>query len=164
MIAFLIIGAIGVVLLLVSLLIGDHLDGVLDGLGGDYVSGAALAGFLGAFGFVGALVVDGTGSTAAAIGAGLVAGLAIGAGVGWVSNRLRRGGDEANVRTSSLVGRTATVMNPIPSQGYGEISIVASGHITKLNARAAEPLPAGTPVTITGVLSPTSVLVEPTTR
>ena len=48
----------------------------------------------------------------------------------------------------------------MPAEGYGEVSLVVAGHLTKLNARAPEALPAGTPVLITGVLSPTSVSVE----
>lgn len=160
MTAFLIIGTIGVVLLIVSLVLGDVFEGAFQGLGSDLFTGAAAAGFLGAFGFVAALVEGGTESTAIAIVSGLVAGVAVGAAAGWLTNRLRRGGDEANVRTASLVGRTATVMNPIPDAGYGEISMVASGHITKLNARATAPVPAGATVVITGVLSATAVLVE----
>lgn len=160
MTAFLIIGSIGVVLLIVSLILGDVFEGAFQGLGGDFFTGAAAAGFLGAFGFVAALVYGGTESMVISIVSGLVAGFAIGAAAGWLTNRLRRGGDEANVRTSSLVGRTATVMNAIPDVGYGEISIVASGHITKLNARASGPVPAGSTVVITGVLSATAVLVE----
>lgn len=160
MTGFLVIGAVGVLLLLVSLVLGDILDGALD-FGGDLVSGSALAGFLGAFGFGGALALDATDSPGAAIGIGLVAGLVIGGGVGLVSARLRRGGDEANVRTGDLVGRHATVVSAIPAEGYGEVSIVAAGHITKLNARAPGGLSSGTSVTITAVLSATSVAVEP---
>lgn len=163
MLAFLVIGCIGVVLLLISLVIGDHLDGAFDALGSDLISGAALAGFLGALGFVGALVLNGTGSTGIAIVSGVLAGVLLGLGVGWVSNQLRTGGDEA-VNTTSLVGRTATVLNPIPAGGYGDISIVAAGHLTRLNARADEPVLAGSAVVITGVLSPTAVLVEPLPR
>ena len=161
MFAFLIIGGVGIVLLLLSLVVGDVLDGALEGFGGDLVSGAALAGFLGAFGFGGALVFNGTDSTPIAIGVGLVAGPVMGAAVGWISLKLREGGDESNVRTTDLTGRTGSVINAIPADGYGEISMVASGHITKLNARANAPLPAGTPVTITAVLSATSVMVTP---
>lgn len=160
MTGFLIIGALGVLLLLASLVIGDVLDGVFE-FGGDLLSGAALAGFLGAFGFAGALGLDATDSFGAALGIGLAAGLVIGGGVGFVSARLQRGGDESNVRTADLVGRQATVVSTIPAEGYGEVSIVAAGHITKLNARAPGGLSSGTPVTITAVLSATSVAVEP---
>ncbi len=160
MTGFLLIGAVGIVLLLVSLIVGDLLDGLLE-FGGDLFSGAALAGFLGAFGFTGALVFGQSDSMGWAIGAGIAAGVVVGLGAGWISYALKQGGDESNVRTTDLAGRTATVISAIPDQGYGEVSMVASGHITKLNARAAAPLPAGTPVTITTVLSATSVLVEP---
>ena len=160
MIAFLLIGAVGIALLLVSLIVGDLLDGLLD-FGGDLFSGAALAGFLGAFGFAGALVQDQSGSMGWAIAVGIAAGLVVGLGAGWASLQLRTGGDESNVRTTDLNGQPATVISAIPDEGYGEVSIVASGHITKLNARSAAAVPAGTPVTITAVLSATSVLVEP---
>lgn len=159
MTAFLIIGGVGIVLLLISLIVGDVLDGAFE-FGGDLFSGAALAGFLGAFGFVGALTLGGTDSTPIAIGVGIASGLVIGALVGWVSLRLKRGGDESNVRTTELTGRSGTVIIAIPEEGYGEVSVVASGHITKLNARASEPISAGTPVTVTAVLSATSVMVE----
>ena len=160
MVAFLVIGGVGVLLLLVSLVAGDVLDGVFD-FGGDLFSGSALAGFLGAFGFAGALAFDATGSSGAGIGVGLASGIAVGALVGWVTLRLRRGGDEANVRSGDLPGRVGTVISAIPDGGFGEVSVMVAGHITKLNARAATALPAGTPVTVRAVLSATSVMVEP---
>jgi membrane protein implicated in regulation of membrane protease activity len=160
MLAFLIIGGVGIVLMLVSLVAGEIFDGLLEGVGGDLLSGAAIAGFLAAFGFVGALTLNGTGSGGLAIGAGLVAGVAIGGLAGWGTSLLSKGGDEANVRSSALTGRSGTVISAIPVDGYGQVSIVVAGHITQLNARSGEPMPSGTSVTVTAVLSPTSVLVE----
>ncbi|NYG58068.1 membrane protein implicated in regulation of membrane protease activity [Nocardioides daedukensis] len=159
MITFLVIGAVGIALLLFSLIVGDLLDGLLE-FGGDLFSGAALAGFLGAFGFGGALAYDSSDNMVLSIGIGLVAGLVVGAGAGWISWKLKEGGDESNVRTGDLTGATGTVISAIPEGGLGEVSIVASGHITKLNARSAGALAAGTPITITAILSATSVLVE----
>lgn len=159
MVAFLLIGGIGVALLVAALVFGDFLDGAFD-LGGDLFSGAALAGFLGAFGFGGALALDATGSVGAGVGVGAVAGLTLGALVGWVILRLRTGGGGGAVRSDDLVWKEATVVSAVPAEGYGEVSLVVAGHLTKLNARAPEALPAGTPVLITGVLSPTSVSVE----
>ena len=156
---FLIIGGLGVLLLLASVVLGEVFDGIFDAFGSDLISGASFAVFLGGFGFAGALVLGATDSTGAAIGAGLAAGVALGAGAGWFTKKLRQGGDESNVRTGSLAGRDAVVVSAIPDGGYGEVSITASGHITKLNARAVEPLGPGTPVTITAVLSATSVQV-----
>lgn len=156
---FLAIGGIGILLLLITLLLGDFLDGALD-FGGDLVSGPAVAAFLGAFGFGGALALNGGASTGVAVGVGLGVGALIGLGAGYASSHLTKGGDESNVRTSSLVGRHATVVTAIPEGGFGTVSIVASGHITSLNARAQEPLAAGTPVEISAVLSATSVAVR----
>lgn len=160
MTAFLVIGLVGIVLLLVSLVVGEVVDGLFDALGGDLLSGASLAAFLGAFGFVGALVVSGTGSTGGAIAAGLGGGVVVGGAAALLTRALRNGGDDSTVRTSSLVGRSGSVVSAIPADGYGDVSLVASGHITKLNARASAALPAGTAVVVTAVLSPTSVLVE----
>lgn len=156
---FLVLGGIGVVLLIASLLVGDLLDGALD-FGGDLVSGPALAAFIGAFGFGGALALNAGANTLMAVVVGLVLGVAIGLGAGWAGTQLGRGGDAANVRTGDLVGRPATVVTTIPAGGFGTISIVAAGHITSLNARSADPVTTGTPVTITAVLSPTSVAVQ----
>lgn len=39
--------------------------------------------------------------------------------------------------------------------------MVVAGHLTKLNARCPEPLPAGSAVIVETVLSPTSVSVVP---
>ncbi len=159
-VAFLVLGGIGIALLLVSLLVGEFLDGVFDGVGGDWLSGAAVAGFLGAFGFAGALAFGATQSTALAIVVGIVAGVLIGVGVGVLTSKLRED-DGSTVRTSALVGSSGTVISEVPAgTGYGEVSVVASGHITKLNARSTEALPAGTAITIAAVLSPTSVAVE----
>lgn len=160
MLTFLLIGAVGIALLLMSLVVGDLLDGLFD-FGGDLFSGAAMAGFLGAFGFCGALAYDSSDNMLLSIAVGLVAGLIVGAGAGWISWKLKQGGDESNVRTGDLTGASGTVISAIPDDGYGEVSIVVSGHITKLNARAGAALSAGTPITITAILSATAVLVEP---
>ncbi len=156
----LVIGGIGILLLLISLVAGEVLDGILDGFGPDLLSGLAVASFLAAFGFVGALVEDASGNSGAAIGAGLVAGAVVGAGAGLASRQLMRGGDEATVRTSGLIGLHGSVIEAIPEEGFGQVTVVAAGHITRLNARADEPMAGGTPVVITSVLSPTSVRVS----
>ena len=162
MVAFLVIGGLGIVLLLVSLLIGEFLDGMFDGVGGEWFSGAAVAGFLGAFGFAGALAYNASSSTVVAIVTGILAGLVIGAGVGVLTARLRSDDDTTTVRSANMVGVHGTVISDVPAAaaGYGEVSIVVAGHITKLNARSVDALPAGTAITVAAVLSPTSVSVE----
>jgi membrane protein implicated in regulation of membrane protease activity len=99
------------------------------------------------------------GNLAISIVVGLAVGVLIGAAVGYGSAALTRGGDESNVCSSDLAGRSATVVTAIPEDGYGEVSFTVVGHLSKLNARCPGGLPAGTPVTITSVLSPTSVAV-----
>ncbi|RJS45634.1 NfeD family protein [Nocardioides cavernaquae] len=158
MLLFLIVGCVGIALLVFSLVVGDLFDGLLD-FGGDLFSGAAISAFLGAFGFVGAAVYDSTDNLTTSALVGIAAGGILGFAAGWVSLRLKQGGDESNVRTGELAGRAATVVSAIPADGYGEVTMVVSGHITRLNARAAEPLATGTSVTITAVLSPTAVHV-----
>jgi membrane protein implicated in regulation of membrane protease activity len=155
----LVIGGVGILLLLISLVVGDIVDSVLEGVGPDAFSGLAIAAFLAAFGFVGALTLNAGASSGVAIGAGLLSGIAVGAAVGVVSSRLMRGGDDATVRTAGLVGLPGTVVEAVPDDGYGMVSVVAAGHITRLNARADEPLTGGTAVVVTAVLSPTSVKV-----
>ena len=159
---YLVIGGIGVALLVFSLVVGELFDGLFDAFGSDLLSGASLAAFLGALGFVGALVFGAT--RLARLGHRRRAcspGWSSAPGPGWLSSALNRGGGDSTVRSSSLAGRDATVVSAVPEDGYGEVSVVVAGHITKLNARAGTALPAGTPVTITAVLSATSVQVAP---
>lgn len=161
--AFLIIGIVGLVLLVATFLIGEFLDGVFDGIGGDWFSGAALGGFLAAFGFVGELTSRSLG-VGAGVGLGLLAGVVVGGIAAWLTRTLQRTPDHSTVSTGGLVGRTCSVSTPIPEGGLGEVTLVASGHITRLNARSVEPIAAGTTVTITAVLSATAVQVEPAPR
>jgi len=41
------------------------------------------------------------------------------------------------------------------------VSLSVGGHITRLNARSSVAVPAGTQVSVTQVISPTAVQVEP---
>lgn len=158
-VTLLVIGGIGIALLLVSLLLGDLVDGVLESVGPDAFSGLAIAGFLAAFGFVGALTINAGAPSGVGILVGVLAGVAAGAGAGYASTQLMKGGDESTVRSSGLVGLSGTVVEPVPEDGFGMVSVVAKGHITRLNARADEPLKSGTAVVVKAVLSPTSVKV-----
>jgi len=162
---FLIIGIVGLTLLALSLLFGDVLDGVgdgfLDGLGGDLFSTAVIGAFISAFGF-GAAAVDGAdGPLALAVPVGVGAGVIF----AWFAARLTRlvrgGGSDATVSTDDTIGRDGTVTTEIPHDGLGTVRVLVGGHVLRLNARAAEPIPSGTAVHVTGVLSPTAVTVAP---
>lgn len=162
---FLTLGGVGIALLLLMLIVGDHVDGLFNGLGGgEWFTGAGLAGFIGAFGFVGAILLGFTSSMTMAVIGGVLVGLGVGAIVTITTVKLRQLGDSGGPRTESLVGTTGTVISDIPAEGYGEVSISAHGNLHKLNARSTVPVGQGTEVTVTDVLSPTSVRVRPTYR
>lgn len=161
MTVFLVVGALGVALLLIALVFGDVLEGVFDGVSGGLFSTEALAGFLGALGFGGAIALETTGSSALAAAIGLALGVVLGALAGWASKALHGSGDAEVVRTSDMLERVGTVVDAIPEGGMGVVTVTSGGHLTRLNARSSVAVPVGTTITVTSVLSPTSVQVEP---
>jgi membrane protein implicated in regulation of membrane protease activity len=158
---FLVVGAVGVVLLLVALVVGDVLDGALEGLSAGFFSTEALAGFLGALGFGGAIALEMTGSTSLAVIIGLVLGVLLGALAAKASRFLHGDGEGDTVRTSDMVEKIGSVVSAIPEGGFGVVSISVGGHRTRLNARSSTAVPAGAQVSVTQVISPTAVQVEP---
>lgn len=161
MTAFLVVGALGVVLLLVALLLGDVLDGALEGLSAGFFSTEALAAFLGALGFGGAIALSTTGSTSVAVVVGLVLGVLLGWLAARASKFLHGTGETDTVRTADMVEKIGNVVSAIPEGGFGVVSISVGGHLTRLNARSSVAVPAGTQVSVTQVISPTAVQVEP---
>ena len=162
MTVFLVVGAIGVVLLLVALVVGDVLDGALEGLGAGLFSTEALAGFLGALGFGGAIALEVTGSTSLAVVVGLVLGVLLGWLAARASSYLHGDGTGDTVRTSDMLEKIGSVVSAIPEGGgFGVVSLSVGGRLTRLNARSSVAVPAGTQVSVTQVISPTTVQVEP---
>ena len=161
MTVFLVVGAVGIVLLLVALVVGDVLDGALEGLSAGFFSTEALAGFLGALGFGGAIALETTGSTSLAVVIGLVLGVLLGALAAKTSRFLHGDGEGDTVRTSDMVEKIGSVVSAIPDGGFGVVSISVGGHLTRLTARSSTAVPAGTQVSVTQVISPTAVQVEP---
>jgi membrane protein implicated in regulation of membrane protease activity len=166
MTALLIVGAVGVGLLLLSLLLGDFLDGVFDGLdfdGGGLLSTEVVGAFLGAFGFCGALLTSTTAATLpVAIAGGVVAGL-LGAGIAlFIVRTFLRMPTDATPRSTDLTGKLGRVVTRIPDGGLGEITVSHHGQRVKLSARSEQPIASGADVVIVDVLSPTSVLVSTT--
>lgn len=165
MTVFLVLGVVGLLLLLASLVLGDVLEGVLDGveLGGDWLSGTAVAAFLAAVGFAGALATQAGLGTLGATGVGVAAGVAAGALAGLLTRALTREDDDVTPRSGALLGATATVVSDVPADGYGTVSLVVAGHPTRLNARSATGLRTGQQVRVSAVLSSTAVQVDPLT-
>jgi membrane protein implicated in regulation of membrane protease activity len=160
---FVVIGVVGLVLLLLTLVLGDLVEGLVDGVGPDWLSGTAIAAFLAAVGFGGALALQLGASEGVATASGIGAGLAAGALAGLLTRTLAREGDDGSTpRSDALLGQVATVVSDVPVDGYGTVALTVAGHPTRLNARAGAALPAGTQVRVTAVLSSSAVQVEPT--
>lgn len=158
---FLVLGVVGLLLLVATLVLGDVLEGV--DLGPDWLSGTAAAAFLAAVGFAGALALQAGLGVTAATAVGVGAGAAAGALAAVVTRALTRDVDDVTPRSGALLGSTATVVSDVPADGYGTVSLVVAGHPTRLNARATTGLRTGQQVLISAVLSSTAVQVEPLT-
>lgn len=166
MTAFLVVGGIGLVVVVGSLVLGDLLEGAFDAIGLDAGSGLfstpVIGSFLAASGFGGALVLSSTSAgaaMAALVGAG--AGTVLAAAALVMTRSLIRMPTDEPVRLSDIVGKTAHVITRIPDGGFGEVSLVHLGQRMKLNARADGPVPSGSNVVVVAVNSASSVLVEP---
>jgi membrane protein implicated in regulation of membrane protease activity len=165
-ITFLLIGAVGVALLAASLFLGDVLHLGHPDLDGPF-SVPSVAGFVGAFGFGGAIVAAITGGGLLSLFAGLVAGVAIAipSAIGTMAlarmaSRMRTDGTPTR---SDLIGRLGVIVTPIPAQGYGEVRVSIGGQPVKLNARSDKAVSLGARVFVFEAPSDTSVVVEETT-
>lgn len=159
MTTFVVLGSIGLLVLVVSLVLGEFLDGVLDGLGDGWFSTASLGGFLTAFGFSAALADSAEVATPVTIALGVGAGVAIGAFAGWLTRMVRNGGTDSTPQTRDIIGYDGTVVSTIPADGFGVVTVRMGGHLLRLNARAAVPIEPGTAITVVDTLSPTAVSV-----
>ncbi|WP_213455100.1 hypothetical protein [Rhizomonospora bruguierae] len=163
-VVFLIIGGLGVAVLALGLLGTELLHFGQPDVDGP-VSTEAVAGFVGAFGFVGAIASElldahSAGPVALAAAIGAVAALP----TGYVALRLARAAREmrtdATPTRQDMVGTFGVVVTPIPAQGYGEVRLRVAGQPVKLNARADRPIPLGAEVFVIEAPSDTSVVVE----
>lgn len=161
---YLVLGVVGLLLLAVSLVLGDLLDGAFDVLAADWFSSAVLGGAVSAFGF-GAAVADASGlPVVPTVLVGLVAGAVMGWFASWLTRLVKGGGSEAPAGVADTVGLDATVLTAVPADGYGVVRVVVGGNPMQLNARTdtgETVIPVGTPVHVTGVVSPTAVTVAP---
>lgn len=165
MTGFLVIGVVGIVMLLFSLIVGEHVHGIFDALGGgDWFTGSSLAAFLGALGFGGAIVQQLTGSTVLAVVGGILLGVIFGGLIAYGMIKLRLIDTGGAVTTNDLMDAPGVVLSDIPALGFGEVRVTRQGQMMKLNAKSAIPISTGTQVTVINVLSATAVVVEPTYR
>lgn len=162
---FLVVGGIGLVLVLVALVIGEIGDFGHPDADGPF-SLPAIASFIGAAGFVGAIpaaVLPDTLPTALRILISLAVGVVGATPVAWGAIRLSAAlahmSTDRTLTESDLLGTTGTVITAIPATGLGEVRLTVAGQPLKYFARAESALPVGTPVFVTGTPSPTSVEV-----
>lgn len=161
MTAFLVIGVVGVLLLLVSLVLGDVLDGALDAIAGDAFSTAVIGAFVAATGFGGAAAQALGAPGALSLPVGLVAGVLFGWIAASFTRLVRGGGTDATPTVDDALGRDGRVVTSIPEGGLGVVDVLVGGHVLRFNARAERPLDQGTRIHVTSVLSPTAVTVAP---
>ena len=165
---FLVLGAAGVAVLALALLGGELLSFLH--LGDGPVSLEVVAGFLGAFGFAGAIAAemlsaDAPGPVAGAAAVGLVAAVP----TAWLALRLSRAArampTDATPRRRDLVGTIGVIVTAVPAgTGYGEVRVLLGGQPVKLYARADRPIASGAQVFVVEAPSDTSVVVEETLR
>lgn len=166
-VVFLVVGGVGVLVLLASLVvdeIGDLLAGDADGP----FSLPALAALVGGTGFGGAVAVTllpqlpGPLTVLLAVLAGLVLAVPLALGTVRFSSALQHMPTDATLTRSHLLGSVGTVVSAIPTGGLGEVRIAVAGQQLKYYARSESPLPAGTGVYVVDTPTETTVQVVST--
>ncbi len=129
------------------------------------LSTPTIAGFIGAFGFGGAITAQATHAHSATVPT--IVGVVAAVPTAWLATRLTRAAMEmhtdATPEQSDVIGSLGVVIRAIPEQGYGEVRVRFAGQHMRFNARAATSLPAGAQILVIEAPSTTSVVVEPTT-
>ncbi|WP_125100538.1 hypothetical protein [Leucobacter chromiireducens] len=156
---FLIIGVVGGVLLLISLV----LDGIFDAFdfGDGPLSLTTIAAFTAIFGFTAFALVGAGLPTPVAGTLGAAAGVLGGAAAWWLSRVIRSAESTTAVSGEDLVGSSASVVLAIPAGGLGEVALVRHGERVSLSATADSAIPRGAQVRIAQTITATSVRVEP---
>jgi membrane protein implicated in regulation of membrane protease activity len=164
-VVFLAIGGAGALVLALSLFGAEFLHfGHIDLP--DVFSIEAVAGFLGAFGFAGAIANDllgppSHGTVVASAAVGVLAALPTAYFAIRLSRAARNMRTDATPTRADLVGTIGVVVTPIGTTGYGEVRVRLGGQPIKLYAKADRPLPAGAEIFVIEASSETSVVVEP---
>jgi membrane protein implicated in regulation of membrane protease activity len=165
---FLLVGALGIVVLLLSLFAGEIGEFGHPDADGPF-SVPAIAAMLGGVGFGGAaasaVLPEALPDPATALLASAV-GLAVAVPLAWGAVRLSRAlrdmPTQETLTRHHLLGAQGVVITPVPSPGFGEVRLSLAGQHLKFAARSDAPLPAGTPVYVVEALSDTAVQVVST--
>jgi membrane protein implicated in regulation of membrane protease activity len=165
---FLLVGALGVVVLLLSLFAGEIVEFGHPDADGPF-SVPVIAALLGGVGFGGAAataVLPEALPDVVTVLLALVVGLAVAVPLAWGAVRLSRAlkdmPTQETLTRDQLIGAQGVVISAVPSPGFGEVRLSLAGQQLKLAARSDLPLPMGTPVYVVDALSDTAVEVVST--
>jgi len=162
---FLLVGALGVLVLILSLFAGEFGDADADGP----FSVPAIAALLGGIGFGGAaataVLPEALPDVATAL-LSVAVGLAVAVPLAWGAVRLSRAlkdmPTQETLTRHHLIGAQGVVISAVPSPGFGEVRLSLAGQHLKYAARSDLPLPTGTPIYVVDTLSDTAVEVVST--
>ena len=167
---FLVVGALGLLVLLTSLFLGELGDLGLGDVDADGpFSVPAIAALLGGIGFGGAAAVsvlprDLPDAVTALLA--VAVGLAVAVPLAWGAVRLSRAlkdmPTQETLTRHDLVGAQGVVVSAVPGSGFGEVRLALAGQQLKFSARSDVPLPTGTPVYVVDTPTDTSVEVVST--
>jgi membrane-bound ClpP family serine protease len=162
---FLAVGVLGLLVLLVSLFIGDIGDLDADGP----FSVPAIAALLGGAGFGGLAAttllpeaLPETITVLLALAVGFVVAVPLAWGAVRIGRALRTMPTQETLTRHHLLGAQGVVVSAVPSPGFGEVRLSVAGQQLKFSARSDVPLSAGTPVYVVDTLSETAVEVVST--
>ena len=166
---FLLVGALGIMVLLLSLFAGEFGEFGHPDADGPF-SVPALAALLGGVGFGGAAasaVLPEALPDVVTVLLSLVVGLAVAVPLAWGAVRLSRAlkdmPTQETLTRSHMIGAQGVVISAVPSPGFGEVRLSLAGQQLKYAARSDVALPTGTPVYVVEALSDTAVEVVSTT-
>ena len=165
---FLLVGALGVAVLLLSLFAGEIGEFGHPDADGPF-SVPAIAALLGGIGFGGAAasaVLPEALPDAVTVLLSVAVGLAVAVPLAWGAVRLSRAlrdmPTQETLTRHHLIGAQGVVVSAVPVSGFGEVRLAVAGQQLKFAARSDTALPAGTPVYVVEALSDTSVHVVST--
>jgi membrane protein implicated in regulation of membrane protease activity len=166
-VVFLVVGAVGLAVLVLSLIVGELDLGFGDGDGPFSLPAiAALAGGVGFGGAAATALLPESLPDAVTVPVALAAGLATAIPLAWGAIRLSRALKDMptseTLTRDSLVGAQGIVVSAVPGSGFGEVRLGVAGQHLKFFARSDLPLPTGTPVYVVDTLSETAVQVVST--
>ena len=169
-VVFLVVGAIGLGILLLSLFVGEVGELGLGDVDADGpFSVPAVAALVGGVGFGGAAAtafLPGSLGDGLTLFLALLVGLAVAVPLAWGAVRLSRAlKDMPTAETLTrhhLIGTQGVVVSSVPTGGFGEVRLTGAGRQLKYSARSDDALPTGTPVYVVDTLSETAVQVVST--